>query len=76
MTSLRGVSEAPKIKSTFALLDVQTGRGWLFRKLGYGHPIKGRIPVTIKGFITYAHGDFDGVSQEFCVDVTSARIGK
>jgi len=34
-----------------------------------------RIPVTIEGFISHRHGNDDGVSIEFGVDVTSVKLG-
>ncbi|HXT81352.1 MAG TPA: hypothetical protein VN702_17435 [Acetobacteraceae bacterium] len=59
------------IKSDFAILDVLTGRGALNKLI----PRK-RVPVTITGFITHAHGSFDGTSQEFTVDVTGVECGE
>jgi hypothetical protein len=60
-----------KIKSTFAILDVETGRGAL------GRACKKRqvVPVTIRGYVEDIHGFFDGTSQEFQVWVESVEAG-
>ncbi len=66
-----------KIKSTFALLDVQTGRAALNRlipKPGHYMPEGKAVPVVIRGYITHRHGGFDGVSQEFGVEVSSVEV--
>jgi hypothetical protein len=66
-----------KLQSTFALLDVMRGRRALDKLMPPGSqslPKDKRIPVTIKGFISHRHGDDDGVSIEFGVDVTSVEV--
>lgn len=63
-----------KLKSDFALLDVKTGRAALNKRCGKNHDLRERVPVIIKGYITHRHGDFDGVSQEFGVEVTSVEV--
>lgn len=68
-----------KLKSTYALLDVERGRRRLEKifsngKGGYGKN-RERVPVIITGYITHQHGDDDGVSIEFGVDVVSVEVG-
>jgi hypothetical protein len=67
------------MESNFALLDVRRGRRQLerlFAKGRGGYPANGeRIPVTIKGYITHQHGDDDGESIEFGVQVLSVEAG-
>ncbi len=63
-----------KIKSDFALLDVKTGRAALNRQCGKDHNMKERVPVIIRGYITHRHGNSDGISQEFGVEVTSVEV--
>jgi hypothetical protein len=55
-------------KSDFAILDVKTGRAALAKRLKSG-PIKVRIDM----FIDYAHGNDDGVSQEFSCTTLSVK---
>lgn len=57
------------INSTFALLDVTKGRAKLAKRIEKGE----RIPVIIRGTITGVWGDDDGISQEFEVEVDSAK---
>lgn len=69
------------LKSDFALLDVKKGRKKLFGLLGFTpngpRPNEDRrVPVTITGFIVGAHGEDDGVSREFQVEVTSLAVGR
>lgn len=71
-------TEPKRIKSKHALLDVETGRHTLFRRVGYtptGTDYPNKVPVTITGFIVGAWGQDDGTSREFQVDVTAVRIG-
>ena len=81
MSTLQGPSrmtKIPKIKSTFALLDVTTGRKALAKLMppgSRGLPKDERIPITITGFISHQWGRDDGVSIEFGVDVTSVKLG-
>jgi hypothetical protein len=68
-----------KLKSDFAILDVKAGRGPLTkhfsRRLGRGETSADRrIPVTITGYIIDIHGNDDGVSREFTVDVKNVEI--
>jgi hypothetical protein len=63
-----------KIKSKFALLDVETGRGGLNKMIKGGHDLAEPIEVIIRGKITRRHGSFDGVSQEFGVQVSSVEV--
>lgn len=66
-----------KLQSKFALLDVQRGAKTLDRMMPPGSqslPDDKRIPVVIRGYITHRHGDHDGTSQEFGVDVTSVEV--
>lgn len=65
-----------KIHSTFALLDVQKGRAALSRDLASLPPGE-RVKVTITGYFdndVRAHGNDDGVSKEFNIEVESAEI--
>lgn len=62
----------PKITSDFALLDVKKGRKALAKMMPPGSnslPKDKRIPVLIEGWISHRHGDDDGTSIEFGVDV-------
>lgn len=66
-----------KIKSKFAILDVQTGRAALNKliaKPGHYMPEGNAVPVVIRGYITHRHGSFDGTSQEFGVEVSSVEV--
>ena len=72
-----------KISSGFALLDVKAGRAALGKYYDGGpngryreHYKMKRIPVTIKGVIACQWGGDDGVSAEFCVDVSDVKLGK
>lgn len=70
-------SSLPKIKSEFALLDVTMGRKALARMMPPGStslPNDERIPVTIRGWISHRHGNDDGISIEFGVDVETVEI--
>ena len=67
------MNKLPRIKSTFALLDVKSGRKALL-KLSPDHNTK--IPVTIEGYIAGPWGHDDGESMEFNVEVTSAVLGE
>lgn len=62
-----------KLTSDFALLDVKHGRKGLAKLV---RPDKdARIPVVIHGYITHQHGDDDGVSIEFGIEVTAVEAG-
>lgn len=37
-------------------------------------PDEERIPVTITGYISHQHGNDDGISIEFGVDVVSVEV--
>lgn len=69
-----------KLKSDFALLDVQHGRRQLERVFAKGRGGYGangeRVPVTITGYITHQHGNDDGESIEFGVEVTGVEAGR
>ena len=56
-------------KSTFALLDVMTGRAALEKRLAKSGKIKVRVEMTVD----YAWGDDDGTSQEFSCSVLSVK---
>lgn len=56
-------------KSTFALLDVMTGRAVLERRLKKSGPIRVRVDMTVD----YAWGGDDGTSQEFSCTVQSVK---
>lgn len=58
-----------KISSTFAILDVMRGRVELARRINRGDD---RIPVTVRGYIVRQHGNDDGTSIEFEIEVTDA----
>jgi hypothetical protein len=58
-----------KIKATFAILDVESGRGALERACKMRRP----VPVLIRGYIDDIHGSFDGTSQKFTVIVKSVE---
>ena len=57
------------INSDFAILDVKWGRVELGRRINRGD---NRIPVTIRGYIVRQHGNDDGTSIEFEIEVTDA----
>ena len=59
-----------KIKCEFAVLDVTRGRRALEKRMLASE----RIPVNIRGFISHVHGNDDGVSIEFGVDVVSVKL--
>ena len=66
-----------KIKSTFAILDVQNGRKLLAKRMLPGSrslPKGERIPVVIHGWISHRHGNDDGTSIEFGVDVDRVEV--
>lgn len=58
-----------KINSDFAILDVKRGRAMLAKRVNSG---ENRIPVTIRGYIVNVHGNDDGTSIEFEIEVTDA----
>jgi hypothetical protein len=65
-----------KVSSSFAILDIKTGRKKLLDKVksemaAYDSV---RIPVTITGFIDGEWGRDDGTSIEFSVLVTKVEI--
>lgn len=64
-----------KIDSTFAILDVKRGRVKLAKRvnemLARGYFLHG-IPVTVRGYIVNVHGNDDGTSIEFEIEVTDA----
>lgn len=60
---------ARKISSTFAILDVMRDRVKLAKRINSGDD---HIPVTIRGYIVRQHGNDDGTSIEFEIEVTSA----
>lgn len=66
-----------KLKSNFALLDVEHGRKQLAKMMPPGSqslPKDKRIPVVIHGWISHRHGADDGVSIEFGVDVDRVEV--
>lgn len=66
-----------RLKSDFALLDVKHGRRQLDKmidKVGKGHDLPAPVPVVIHGFITGRHGQDDGISQEFNVEVSKVEV--
>lgn len=64
-----------KLQSDFALLDVKKGRKALAKMMPNGSKrTDAVIPVVIKGYISHRHGNDDGVSIEFGIDVTSVEI--
>ena len=66
-----------RLHSNFALLDVMHGRKQLAKHLppaSQQAPRKARVPVTITGYITHAHGDDDGTSIEFGVSVETVTV--
>jgi hypothetical protein len=61
------------VSSEFALIDVKKGRKALAKVVRRGY----RVPFTMSGFVQPGpNGRDDGVSIEFCADVTSAKFGK
>jgi hypothetical protein len=66
-----------KLKSKFALLDVEHGRKQLAKRMPPGSqslPKDARIPVVIYGWISHRHGADDGTSIEFGVDVDRVEV--
>ena len=66
-----------KLKSRFALLDVEHGRKQLERRMPPGSqslPDDKRIPIVIHGWISHRHGADDGTSIEFGVDVDRVDV--
>ena len=66
-----------KLKSRFALLDVEHGRKQLAARMLPGSqslPDGERIPVVIRGWISHRHGADDGTSIEFGVDVDRVEV--
>jgi hypothetical protein len=64
-----------KLQSDFALLDVKRGRKALAKLMPNGsNKTDYVIPVVIKGYISHRHGNDDGISIEFGVEVTSVEI--
>lgn len=59
------------IKSDFAILDVKGGRTDLEQRFREEPGL--RIPVVIYGYIDGIHGNDDGVSREFNVQVQYVR---
>lgn len=61
----------PRIKSTFAILDVLSQRdGELYRRVRAGE----EFPVVIRGKIVRVFGNHDGTSREYEIDVEDAGI--
>lgn len=66
-----------KLYSDFALLDVKHGRKKLDKlidKGGKGHDLPAPVKVVIYGELTGRHGEDDGTSQEFTVQVTKVEV--
>jgi hypothetical protein len=67
-----------KCKSTFALLDVMDGRDELLEVVGgrgTDYPVTDtKVPVVIRGYVTEAWGNDDGMSREFEVIVTGVEL--
>ncbi len=66
-----------KLTSKFAILDVTQGRRQLAKRMPPGSqslPKDKRIPVTILGYISHRHGNDDGTSIEFGVDVSDVIV--
>jgi hypothetical protein len=68
----KSTRKPPKLKSDFAILDIQGGRHALMRVMGNptGPTLCEPIPVIITGFLIGPWGDDDGTSREFEVQVT------
>jgi len=64
------VAKPPRIKSNFALLDIEQGRKALVKHLAKHGP----LPVMIEAVITYPFGSDDGTSIEFNCDVVRLTI--
>jgi hypothetical protein len=64
------------IKSGFALLDVKSGRQWLWKYFGgrRGRDFAEPIKVKIEGHIVGVWGNDDGVSREFEVKVDKVTL--
>lgn len=71
------------ISSKFALLDVTRGYKELCKRIkrvrgtdkSRAHDLTPPLPVLIMGNVTHRHGEFDGVSQEFGVEVERVVTG-
>lgn len=62
----------PKIKSEFAILDVLSTKERAL--LQYQLKKDGPLNITIKGKLTRAWGNYDGVSQEYEVLVEDVEV--
>lgn len=60
----------PRIKSSYAILDVMRGRKALLKHVQKHGPVR----VTIEALITDAYGIYDGDSIEFNCKVLSAHL--
>jgi hypothetical protein len=74
--AVKSLSPGATIDSDFALLDVKKGRAALSKaltKLPQGQ----RVKVVITGYFDNdlrGHGNDDGTSREFCIDVESVEV--
>lgn len=59
-----------KIKSAFAILDVESGRRRLEKLMKKRRCVK----VTVTGWIEDVHGSDDGTSQEFQIKVEQVNV--
>lgn len=65
-------SEYPRFKSTYGMLDIETGRKAVAKHL----KTKGAIPVIIHAVLTDPFGSDDGTSIEFNMDVSRVEIAR
>ena len=60
-----------RIRSGFAILDVLSARdGELYRRVAAGED----IPVVVRGRLVNIHGNHDGESREYQIDVASVEV--
>lgn len=66
------MTKPPRIRSTYAIVDVENGRKALAKHLRE----QGPMPVVIHAVLTEPYGHDDGVSIEFNATVTKIEVGR
>jgi hypothetical protein len=60
------------LSADFAYIDIKTGRSKVLKQMKKGK----KIPITIKGHITYDFSGDDGTSILFTVEVDNFKTGE